>query len=103
MISSRLLGVEITKRAERDMTGKWMEECFPDLDAFAMIERGYHQIIDTGIPHFNQFNILAPGEEYIKANRLERPMESDGGNFDMFVGMWVNNDDASQPPEHTIF
>ena len=29
MISFRLLGVEITKRAERDMTGKWMEECFP--------------------------------------------------------------------------
>ena len=99
----RLLGVEITKRAERDMTGKWMEESLPDLDAFAMIERGYHQISDTGIPHLGRFSILAPGKEYIKANLLVLPMASDGGNFDMFVGMWVYNDDASQPPEHTIF
>jgi hypothetical protein len=98
----RLLGVEITKRAERDMTGKWMEECFSDPDAFAMIERDYHQIIDTGIPHLGQFSILAPGKEYIKANRLVLPMASDGENFDMFVGMWVYNDDASQPPEYTI-
>jgi hypothetical protein len=68
-----------------------------------MIERGYHQFIDTGIPYFNQFSILASGKEYTKANRLELPMASDGENFDMFVGMWVNNDDASQPPEHKIF
>ena len=99
----RLLGVEITKRAERDMTTKWMEECFTDLDAFAMIERDYHQIIDTGIPHLGRFSILAPGKEYIKANRLVLPMASDGENFDMFVGMWVYNDDASQPLGHTIF
>jgi hypothetical protein len=46
---------------------------------------------------------LAPGKEYIKANLLVLPMASDGGNFDMFVGMWVYNDDASQAPEHTIF
>ena len=81
----RLLGIEITKRAGRDMTGKWMEECFPDPNAFAMIERDYHQIIDTGTPHLGQFNILAPGREYIKANRLVLPMASDGENFDMFL------------------
>ncbi|MGB0555212.1 MAG: PAS domain-containing protein [Alphaproteobacteria bacterium] len=98
----QLLGVEITKRAERDMTEKWMEECFSDPDAFAMIERDYHQIIDTGIPHLGQFSILAPGKEYIIANRLVLPMASDGENFDMFVGMWGYNDDASQPPEYTI-
>ena len=95
----RLLGTDITSRAGRDMTGRWMEDCFPKPEAFGAVEKDYIEIIESGIPHSGRFNILAPGREHIVANRLVLPLARDGQTIDMFLGMWVYDDEASVPPE----
>lgn len=94
----RLLGTDITGRAGRDMTGRWLDEVFPDPKIYATIKAVYIDIIDTLAPHLGVFNIMAPGREYVKANRLVLPLAGDGQIVDMLLGMWVYDDVASRPP-----
>lgn len=94
----RLLGTDITGRAGRDMTGRWLDEVFPESATYARIKQVYLDIIETLQPHLGLFNILSPGREHIRANRIVLPLASDGSSVDMLLGMWVYDDAASQPP-----
>lgn len=95
----RLLGTDITARAGRDMTGRWLDDVFADPQIYARIKQVYIDIIDTLEPHLGIFNIVAPGREYVRANRIVLPLASDGESVDMLLGMWVYDDDASRPPQ----
>lgn len=94
----RLLGTDITSRAGRDMTGRWLDEVFPDASTYAKIKQVYLDIMGTLEPHLGAFNILAPGREYVRANRIVLPLAMDGRVVDMLLGMWVYDDEASKPP-----
>ena len=94
----RLLGTDITERAGRDMTGRWLDEVFPDPAVYARIKGVYLAIMNTLEPHIGAFNIFAPGREYVTANRIVLPLAADGQIVDMLLGMWVYDDVASRPP-----
>jgi hypothetical protein len=83
----RLVGTEIVKFTGRDVTGRWLDEIYPDYentDAFRM----HRDCAESGRPGYRKSGVLSnPGRNYVEAERLYLPLAEDGQEVDIVLVM----------------
>jgi hypothetical protein len=87
----RLIGTAIVEKVTIDVTGRWVEDVYPE-DAAKEIIGAYDGVVRTHEPHFWSYVIRVPGREHIGFERVIFPLASDGKTVDMLIGIHAFND-----------
>lgn len=82
----RLVGTDVVSKTAVDITGKWIEEAFPEPAASTII-KAYDGVVATHEPHYWAHVITVPGREHIHFERVVFPLARDGETVDMLIGI----------------
>jgi hypothetical protein len=81
----RLVGTEIVKFTGRDVTGRWLDEVYPDYEkteAYSM----HRDCAETGRPGYRKSGVLSnPKRSHVEAERLYLPLAEDGHTVDIVL------------------
>ena len=92
----RLVGTEVVKIQGSDGTGKYVEEVL-NKDEAAAILRGYGAIIRSREPGYRRGIVATTGREHVNYRRIAFPLARDGEHVDMFMFIFVRDEDRPAP------
>ena len=93
----RLVGTEVVKFTQRDVTGRWLDEIYPDYENTEAFRR-HRDCAENGRPSYRKSGVLSnPGRNYIEAERLYLPLAEDGQEVDIVLVMTLYTGDPPRP------
>lgn len=92
----RLVGTEIVKFTGRDVTGRWLDEIYPDYENTEAF-RTHRACVESGRPCYRRSGVLSNlGRNDVEAERLYLPLAENGREVDIVLVMTLYSSDA--PP-----
>jgi hypothetical protein len=83
----RRVGTELVKLTGRDITGRYLDECYENLEA---TEAGKHltHTAEKGLPTYRRGDIISNSEmNYVMLERINLPLAADSKTVDMLLNL----------------
>ncbi len=94
----RLIGTRITRAMDRDSTGKYYDEIYPE-SLLEAIYTSFRWMIDQRLPLRTHGRAFYPDRNFYEYETLNLPLASNGRDIDMVLGGLVFH--AAEPPGTT--